>query len=155
MLADRGAEVIELEPPSGVQTRTSGRLGGTSGTGLVQLNAGKRLISVDLDQRDGPELVRRLAAQVDVLMENFRPGVMANCDLSYEALAVDNPGLIFASISGYGQTGDWRHRRACAPFVHAEAGYLSTIAGLRRGELQHDPMSVADVVAAEDATIAL
>jgi CoA:oxalate CoA-transferase len=155
MLADLGAEVIKLEPPSGDQTRASGQLGGTSSTGFVQLNAGKRLISVDLDQPDGPGLVRRLAGRVDVLMENFRPGVMANWDLAYDALAVDNPGLIYVSISGYGQTGDWRHRRAYAPFVHAEAGYLSTVADLRRGELQHDPMSVADVVAAKDATIAL
>lgn len=155
MLADLGADVVKLEPPTGDQTRGSGALGGISSTGFVQLNAGKRLISVDLDQPAGRDLVRRLVGRVDVLMENFRPGVMAKWQLDHASLAPDHPGLIYVSISGYGQTGEWRHRRAYAPFVHAEAGYLATAAALRRGEAQHDPMSVADLAAAKDATIAL
>lgn len=155
MLSDLGAEVIKLEPPDGDQTRGAAALGRTSATGFVQLNVGKRLISVDLAQPAGRTLVRRLAAEVDVLMENFRPGVMQSWGLDHETLAADLPRLIYVSISGYGQTGAWRHRRAYAPFVHAEAGYLATIAGLRRADVEHDPMSTADLAAAKDATIAL
>ena len=65
------------------------------------------------------------------------------------------PSLIYVSISGYGQRGPWRHRRAYAPFVHAETGYLHTVAQLRQAPLEHDPMSIADLAAGKDATIAV
>ncbi len=155
MLAELGADVIKLEPPGGDQTR-AGRDGQVpSPPGFVQLNLGKRLIAVDLAQPAGRDLVRRLAGAVDVLIENFRPGVMAAWGLDHASLAAEHPGLIYVSISGYGQTGDWRERRAYAPFVHGEAGYLDTAALLRSAAVEHDPMSIADLAAAKDATIAL
>ena len=70
-------------------------------------------------------------------------------------MAAECPALVYVSISGYGQTGEWRERRAYAPFVHGEAGYLDTAAQLRSAPVEHDPMSIADLAAAKDATIAL
>lgn len=155
LLAELGADVIKLEPPGGDQTR-AGRDGRVpSPPGFVQLNLGKRLIAVDLAQPAGRDLVHRLAGAVDVLIENFRPGVMAAWGLDHESLAAEHPRLVYVSISGYGQTGAWRERRAYAPFVHGEAGYLDTAAALRSEEVEHDPMSIADLAAAKDATIAL
>jgi CoA:oxalate CoA-transferase len=155
LLAELGADVIKLEPPDGDQTRAGRGAGHPSPAGFVQLNKGKRLMAVDLAQQDGRDLVRRLAGAVDVLIENFRPGVMRSWGLDYAALAPDHPALVYVSISGYGQTGAWRERRAYAPFVHGEAGYLDTAAQLRSAAPEHDPMSIADLAAAKDATIAL
>jgi len=143
------------EPPDGDQTRGARGVSHPSPPGFVQLNVGKRLIAVDLAQDEGRNLVRRLAGAVDVMIENFRPGVMAAWGLDYASLADDNPALIYVSISGYGQTGTWRDRRAYAPFVHGEAGYLDTVAVLRSADVEHDPMSIADLAAAKDATITL
>jgi CoA:oxalate CoA-transferase len=155
MLAALGADVIKLEPPEGDQTRAGRGAGHPSPPGFVQLNLGKRLIAVDLAQQDGRDLVHRLAGAVDVLIENFRPGVMSAWGLDYDSLAAAHPALIYVSISGYGQTGSWRGRRAYAPFVHGEAGYLHTAAQLRSADIEHDPMSIADLAAAKDATIAM
>ncbi|MFO1186179.1 MAG: CaiB/BaiF CoA-transferase family protein [Alphaproteobacteria bacterium] len=91
----------------------------------------------------------------DALIENFRPGVKGDAWGSITSLAADCPSLVYVSISGYGQHGAWKDRRAYAPFVHGEAGYLHTAAQLRDRPVEHDPMSIADVAAAKDATIAL
>ena len=155
MLAALGADVIKLEPPEGDQTRAGRGAGHPSPPGFVQLNLGKRLIAVDLAQPEGRALVQRLAGAVDVLIENFRPGVMQAWALDFDSLSSMYPSLIYVSISGYGQTGTWRGRRAYAPFVHGEAGYLHTAAQLRSAEIEHDPMSIADLAAAKDATIAM
>jgi crotonobetainyl-CoA:carnitine CoA-transferase CaiB-like acyl-CoA transferase len=155
LLAELGADVIKLEPPGGDQTRAARGAGHPSPPGFVQLNLAKRLIAVDLAQPEGRDLVRRLAGVVDVLIENFRPGVMSAWGLDYASLAAECPALVYVSISGYGQTGEWKDRRAYAPFVHGEAGYLHTAAQLRDEPVEHDPMSIADLAAAKDATIAL
>ncbi len=152
LLAELGADVIKLEPPTGDQARQGVSLGSL---GFAQLNVGKRMISVDFDVPESRDLVRRLIGVVDVVIENFRPGVMAAWGLDYASLAADHPSLIYVSISGYGQRGPWRHRRAYAPFVHAETGYLHTVAQLRQAPLEHDPMSIADLAAGKDATIAV
>jgi crotonobetainyl-CoA:carnitine CoA-transferase CaiB-like acyl-CoA transferase len=155
LLAELGADVIKLEPPDGDQTRGARGASHPSPPGFVQLNLAKRLIAIDLAQAEGRHLVRRLAGVVDVLIENFRPGVMAGWGLDYASLAAECPALVYVSISGYGQSGEWRDRRAYAPFVHGEAGYLRTAAQLRDEPVEHDPMSIADLAAAKDATIAL
>jgi CoA:oxalate CoA-transferase len=155
LLADLGADVIKLEPPAGDQVRATGARGEISSPLFVQLNSGKRMISVDLGVTESRRLVRQLIEHVDVVIENFRPGVMAEWQLDYPSLASDMPGLIYVSISGYGQGGSWQDRRAYAPFVHAETGYLDTVAELRRAPLEHDPASVADLASAKDATIAV
>src|ERR1700761_3162718 len=102
MLSDLGAEVVKIEPPEGDMTRLWGKqLGGVSGY-YQQGNAGKYGVCVDLRREGAPELVRKLSARADILIENFRPGVMAQYGLAYPALAERNPRLIMLSISGYG-----------------------------------------------------
>ncbi|MGI5129769.1 CaiB/BaiF CoA transferase family protein [Pseudonocardia sp. CA-107938] len=124
MLADLGAEVIKVEPPAGDQIR--GRppaRGDGHSTYFGQLNCGKRSIVLDLRTVEGADVARRLAASSDVVVENYRPGVMSRLGLGYETLSVDNPRLVFCSISGFGQTGPDAGRAAYAPIIHAASGY--------------------------------
>jgi crotonobetainyl-CoA:carnitine CoA-transferase CaiB-like acyl-CoA transferase len=104
-LCDMGADVIKVEPPEGDPTRRMGALSGTDSTGFAALNRGKRGIVLDLKSAAAQAAFLRLTARADVLIENFRPGVMRQLGLGYAALAADHPRLIYASISGYGQTG--------------------------------------------------
>ena len=155
LLCDLGADVVKLEPPEGDITRTWGeQRHGLSGF-YTQQNAGKRNICIDLKSAQGPELVRRLADRADVVVENFRPGVMARSGLGYEALAKRNPRLIMLSVSGFGQSGPEVARLAYAPVIHAEAGYISRHAEMD-GNPPSDPVfSLADSYSALHGTVAL
>ena len=93
----------------------------------------------------GLDLARQLIIKADVVLENFRPGVMEKMGLGYSAVAEINPGVVYASISGYGQTGSWVHRRAYAPLVHAEMGYLDGTARYLGTEVRQEPMSHGDL----------
>lgn len=124
ILADLGADVLKVEPPEGDMTRAIGRrIGGLSGY-FTQQNVGKRSICVDLTQPEGQALVRRLAAEADIVAENFRPGVMASFNVGWEDLKAVNPKLVMLSISGFGQEGPERERASYAPIIHAEMGLL-------------------------------
>lgn len=124
MLSDLGADVVKVEPPEGDITRLWGkRVAGLAGY-FFQQNAGKRGISVDLRKPAGAELVKQLAARADIVLENFRPGVMDRLGVGYESLKANNPKLIMLSISGFGAGGPESGRAAYAPIVHAEAGLL-------------------------------
>jgi crotonobetainyl-CoA:carnitine CoA-transferase CaiB-like acyl-CoA transferase len=112
---------------------------------FVQQNVGKRNVSVDFTKAGGVELVLQLSAHVDVLLENFRPGVLDRLGLGYEHIAALNQRIIYTSISGYGQQGPWRNRPAYAPTVHAEMGWLEVVARGRDEPPIHDPQSHADV----------
>ncbi|MDE2363619.1 MAG: CoA transferase [Hyphomicrobiales bacterium] len=127
LLADAGAEVIKIEPPEGddMRLRTPLREGFSSYFG--QLNAGKRSVALDLKCREAIEIVVELARDADIVVENFRPGVMDRLGLGYESLRAINPRLIFCSISGYGQTGPDAQRAAYAMIVHAESGFDRTL----------------------------
>jgi formyl-CoA transferase len=105
LLCDMGARVIKIEPPAGDSTRAMAGARGTDSAAFNAVNRGKLGIVVDLQQPAGREVARRLACTADVLIENYRPGVMKRFGLDYEALAADHPRLVYASISGYGQTG--------------------------------------------------
>lgn len=150
MLCDMGAEVIKIEPPTGDLTRfSSPRRNGLSSY-FVQQNVGKSNLSIDLAQPEGAEILLSLAEQADVLVENYRPGVMARLGLGADVVRARNPRLIYASLSGYGQTGPWVHRRAFAPVVEAEAGIIASqgnarAAAGRDGSYSKDPHSHADV----------
>ncbi len=96
----------------------------------AQMNAGKRNIAVNLAVDGGSDLILELAARADVVIENFRPGVIDRLGLGYERLAAVNPGLIMLSISGFGRTGPDAGRRALAPVIHAESGLLARQADL-------------------------
>ena len=104
-LCDMGADVIKVEPPEGDPTRQMGARRGSDSAGFAALNRGKRGIVLDLKSAAGRHAFERLAARADILIENFRPGVMQQLGLDYPALSQNNPRLIYASISGYGQTG--------------------------------------------------
>jgi crotonobetainyl-CoA:carnitine CoA-transferase CaiB-like acyl-CoA transferase len=104
-LCDMGADVIKVEPPEGDPTRQMGTRAGTDSTGFAALNRGKRSVVLDLKTSAGRSALVTLSARADVLIENFRPGVMRDLGLDYATLSAVNPRLIYASISGYGQTG--------------------------------------------------
>jgi CoA:oxalate CoA-transferase len=145
MLSDLGAEVVKVEPPEGDVTRQWGKsIAGLSGY-YTQQNVGKQSVSIDLRRAGAPELVRRLAARADVLIENFRPGVMAQYGLAYADLAPLNPRLVMLSISGFGQLGPEAGRQAYAAVVHAESGIVQRQA-LQDGQPPRDPsLSIADM----------
>src|ERR1700740_335437 len=123
LLADLGAEVIKIEAPEGDMMRTRPPLRSGASTSFGQLNAGKKSVALDLKSPDAVEAVRRLAATADVVVENFRPGVMRRFGLDYEALQPIRPELIYCAISGYGQTGPSAELPAYAPVIHAASGY--------------------------------
>jgi crotonobetainyl-CoA:carnitine CoA-transferase CaiB-like acyl-CoA transferase len=155
MLADLGAEVIKIEPPDGDLTRfATPRRNGLSSY-FVQQNVGKRNVSIDLATPDGAAILLELAEHADVLVENYRPGVMSRLGLGADEVRACNPRLIYASISGYGQTGPWVGRRAYAPVVEAETGIVASQGNARGGVLAKDPHSHADVYTALETASAI
>src|SRR4029453_18705284 len=104
-LCDMGADVIKVEPPGGDSTRRMASASDRESAGFNAVNRGKRGIVVDLGTVRGRDVMKRLLATTDILIENYRPGVMRRFGLDYATLAPDHPALIYASISGYGQTG--------------------------------------------------
>jgi crotonobetainyl-CoA:carnitine CoA-transferase CaiB-like acyl-CoA transferase len=125
LLADMGARVIKVEPPAGDSTRAmaGGRDGESHAFNAV--NRGKRGIVLDLRTADARDVFRRLAGTADVVIENFRPGVMAKFGLDYATLAAERPGLVYASISGYGQTGPWAGRGGFDLVAQGVTGIMS------------------------------
>jgi crotonobetainyl-CoA:carnitine CoA-transferase CaiB-like acyl-CoA transferase len=123
MLADMGAEVIKIETAEGETMRTRPPVRNGCSTTFGQLNVGKKSLVLDLKTPDAIEVIRRLAADADILVENFRPGVMRRLKLDYATLHALNPKLIYCSISGYGQTGPSSELPAYAPVIHAASGY--------------------------------
>jgi formyl-CoA transferase len=105
LLCDMGADVIKVEPPGGDSTRRMPGAVGTDSPSFNAVNRGKRAVVLDLTHAEGRDAARRLALASDVLVENYRPGVMAKFGLGYEDLRQEHPRLVYASISGYGQTG--------------------------------------------------
>src|SRR5690349_5776660 len=129
ILADLGADVVKVEPPTLDTTRMVAP--GSNGSYFAQMNAGKRNVCVDIKQERGARLVGDLADRADVLVENFRPGVLARRGLGPDDLLRRNPRLVYCSVTGWGQDGPWRERAAYAPVVHAEAGTIEMSGRLR------------------------
>ncbi len=123
LLADLGAEVIKLEPPEGDYMRSRGPLRDGHSAYFGTLNCGKRSLCLDLKKDAARALVHELAAEADVVVENFRPGVMKRLGFDYATLAGLNPRLVYCSISGYGQSGASADLPAYAPIVHAASGF--------------------------------
>jgi CoA:oxalate CoA-transferase len=123
MLADMGADVIKIEALEGDMMRTRPPQRNGASTAFGQLNAGKRSVAIDLKSESGRDAARRLAATGDIVVENFRPGVMQRLGLDYPTLRAENPGLIYCAISGYGQTGPSSQLPAYAPVIHAASGF--------------------------------
>lgn len=147
MLADLGADVIKIESAEGDMMRTRLPLRNGASTSFGQLNAGKKSVVLDLKNRMAAEAVRKLVAEADILVENFRPGVMKRFGLDYAAMAEHNPRLIYCSISGYGQTGPSADLPAYAPVIHASSGYdLAHASHQRRSRPDYCGIFIADVL---------
>jgi crotonobetainyl-CoA:carnitine CoA-transferase CaiB-like acyl-CoA transferase len=154
VLADFGADVIKIERPvSGDPLRW---LYPKNGAGLFyKMEArNKRCITLDLKQPEGRELFHRLVAESDVVMENFRPGVMERLGHDWETLRRINPRLVFCRLSGFGQTGPYAERRAYGRIGEAFAGFAH-ITGLPDGPPMHSAMSVGDTIAGVWAAIGI
>jgi crotonobetainyl-CoA:carnitine CoA-transferase CaiB-like acyl-CoA transferase len=148
MLADMGAEVIKIETDAGETMRTRPPLRNGCSTTFGQLNVGKKSLVLDLKSPVATEVVRRLVAGTDIIVENFRPGVMQRLKLDYASLQQINPGLIYCSISGYGQTGPSAELPAYAPVIHAASGYDMAHLAYQPGRSRPDSCGIyhADVL---------
>jgi CoA:oxalate CoA-transferase len=154
-LVDLGADVVKLEPPEGDLTRTAQpRVGGIPAY-FAQQNCGKRCVSIDLATDDGRRLAAQLASACDVVVENFRPGVLDRLGLDYETISAANPRVVYCSITGYGQSGSASHRRAYAPVMHAELGLMEFSARKLRAEVRPEAVSHADLHAGLQAALAI
>lgn len=155
MLADLGADVVKIEPPDGDVTRLWGRrIGGIAGY-FNQQNVGKRDVCIDLSSDGAAALLIDLARKADVVVENFRPGVMDRLGIGWETLRAANPRLVMVSISGFGQGGPESHRPAYAPIIHAESGVVARAAEFSGGTPGELPLSVADTNAALHGLVGL
>ena len=122
LLADQAAQVIKVERLEGdIQRQVGSNRNGFSGMFHV-LNRGKRSIALDLGHHEGQGIVKRLAASSDVVIQNFRPGVVDRMGIGFEALSADNPGLVYLSISGFGQHGPRANERAYDPIIQFYSG---------------------------------
>ncbi len=155
MLSDLGAEVVKVEPPEGDITRIWGKKIQNLSGYYTQQNAGKKNISIDLRKADGVELLKKLAAKTDILLENFRPGVMKRFGIDWDTLSTINPALIMASISGFGQTGPESQRAAYAPIIHGEVGVTKRQAVKGNNKATDFCMSFADTIAGLHSLVGL
>ena len=154
LLADLGADVIKVERPGiGDDTRRGflqlepGRE--DQSTYFVRINAGKRSIAIDLGHPSGREVALDLARAADVVVENFAPGVMARLGLDYPALSATRPGLVYCSISGFGQTGPLRERPAFAHIIQSVSGLMNLEQGGEPPRVLY--LQAADVLAGTHA----
>lgn len=154
-LADLGAEVIKVEPPDGDLFRLGVPKVNGVALGFAQLNTGKQMLSVDLTQQAGLKIVLQLAEEVDVVIENYRPGVASRLGVGYSDIQEKNPGVVYCSISGYGQDGPAANRRAYAPIIHAELGLIDLNARERGTDPLPEAVSHADFAVGAQATSAI
>jgi len=125
LLADLGANVVKIEPPSGDSTRQMPGAVGSDSPSFNAVNRGKRSVVLNLKAREGRDVFLRLAAASDILIENYRPGVMAALGLDYATVSALNARIIYASISGYGQTGPHAHKGGFDLVAQGVSGIMS------------------------------
>jgi crotonobetainyl-CoA:carnitine CoA-transferase CaiB-like acyl-CoA transferase len=129
ILGDLGADVVKIETPAGDSTRVMGERKG-SVTGLfAQVNRNKRSVVLDLKSDGGQRALLRLAARADVVLENFRPGVMDRLGLGYERIAQDNPRVVYVAISGFGPDGPDAEQPAYDMIIQARSGFARVLGG--------------------------
>jgi crotonobetainyl-CoA:carnitine CoA-transferase CaiB-like acyl-CoA transferase len=145
LLGVYGADVIKVEPPEGDWSRYLGTTYGNHTTLSAVYNRGKRSLCLDMKHKDGIAIAQRLAKDCDVLIEGFRPGVAARLGIGYEDLARENPGLIFLSVSGFGQNGPYSKRPGSDSVAQAFSGLVSVNVG-NDGTPHRIGTTVSDVV---------
>jgi crotonobetainyl-CoA:carnitine CoA-transferase CaiB-like acyl-CoA transferase len=154
VLGDLGADVIKVEAPSGDATRKMGLPDASGFTGwYLQFNRNKRGVVFDLKSEGGREALRKIASEVDILIENYRPGVTERLGISYESLAAANPGLIYVSINGFGSDGPYRDLPAYDSVIQGIGGFMHTQGG--EGEPRLVTSIAADKSSGMTATWAL
>lgn len=147
-LADLGAEVIKVEhPDGGDQVRLSAPLIDGEGSAFMRLNRNKRSLALDLKTDQGKEIFRKLAATADIVLENLRPGTMADLGLDYETLHAINPRLIYVAASGWGQDGPLRDQPGMDIMAQARSGLMS-ITGTEGGDPVKVGVPLCDLVCA-------
>lgn len=130
MMADQGAEVIKVEPPAGDPARAQAPFDDGQSVWFRNLNRGKRSVALDLKSDAGRAALWDLIERADVFVEGFRPGVIARLGFGYDAIAARNPGIVYCSISAFGQTGALAHHPAHDLAVQALSGFLSVNDGI-------------------------
>ena len=147
LLADLGAEIIKIEQPEkGDDSRAFGPYKNGESAYFMSINRNKESITLNLKAPEGKEILKELVKQVDILVENFRPGTMEKLGLGYDVLKEINPRLIYASSTGYGQTGPYSQRPAYDAVVQAMGGIMS-ITGQPDGEPTRVGTSIGDITA--------
>ena len=122
LLADQGADVIKVEAPQGDIIRRMGLGKNNLSPGFVSANRGKRSICIDLKEPAGVAIVKKLTVDADVFIQNFRPGAIERMGLSYDVMSALNPRLLYVSVSGFGETGPYAHKRVYDPVIQALTG---------------------------------
>jgi crotonobetainyl-CoA:carnitine CoA-transferase CaiB-like acyl-CoA transferase len=146
LLADFGAQVIKVEPPAGDTMRKTGETFiGDDAAYFLTLNRNKRSIVLDLTTPEGQAIARKLAAQVDIVAENFRPGVAEKLGITYEILSAENPRLIYCSTSAFGREGSDSARPGMDPVVQAMSGIMQLTGDDKTGPLKTG-MPYADLI---------
>jgi len=152
LLADLGAEVIKIEPPGGEETRRHPPMVRGQSVYFSVYNRGKKSVCLDLRNAQGKEVFAALVPKADIVLENFRPGVMAAMGFAYERLRELNPGIILTSVSGFGQYGPYRDRPAFDSLGQAMGG-LMTLTGQTEGHPVGTATSLVDRYTSLHATI--
>jgi CoA:oxalate CoA-transferase len=148
ILADLGAEVVKIEEPThGDEARGIGPFVDGVSAYFISINRGKKSVALNIKDPRGRDLVKALIARADILVENFRPGTMDRLGLGYETLAKLNPGLIYATCSGFGQTGPYRSRGAYDMVIQGVGGVMS-ITGEPGGRPLKTGPAIGDLTAA-------
>ncbi|WP_244832003.1 CaiB/BaiF CoA-transferase family protein [Caballeronia sp. TF1N1] len=146
LLGDFGADVIKVEPPQGDTMRLTGETFlGDDAVYFLTLNRNKRSVVIDLTTEEGQRLAGKIAEQVDIVVENFRPGVAEKLGISYEKLAASNPRLIYCSTSAFGRTGPDSFRPGMDPVVQAMSGIMQLTGDAQTGPLKTG-MPYADLI---------
>lgn len=154
-LADLGADVIKVEHPvNGDDMRTRSPRGDRRGPAFLAFNRSKRSIAIDLATAGGQDLARQLAVKADVVIENFRPGVMDRLGLGPARLRAADPALIYVSISAYGARGEFASRPGLDPVLQAESGMMALTGPIGGGPTRH-PISIIDTLTGAHATSAI
>jgi len=147
LLGDMGADVIKIEPP-GAGDQTRGAMGfkmkGSDSMGFLNMNRNKRSIALNLKNQAGRQILHKLAVSADILIENYRPGVMRKLGCGYDDLRAVNPKLVYASISGFGQSGPWADRPGFDLMAQAMSGVMS-VTGHPGGPPVKAGVPVADI----------
>ncbi len=143
VLSDQGAEIIKVEPPLlGDMARYLGSKREGLSAIFAVLNRNKRSIVLDLKEQKDLDIFKTMVKEADVLLENYRPGIVKKLGIDYESLKAINPSLIYTSISGYGQDGPYKNRKVYDPLIQATAGVSETQGAAARGE----PRNMASII---------